>query len=263
MINLLKQLIDLIKNVTNYAMKNKVFRYLYKSFLFISSLYIVKISIIFWRYTRKIWSLLSAVLLLVIADFNFSNIITAFSLILSSLPSHINNLIQNIWSYLNNKIYDNVTSKSKVKTIPEIYNPTISSNRTKITEILTEDNKKIVEYEYNPSRRYKIYHTSHKELPKESIWDNYNPYVYGSLLIIIIVGGITYYYYGNDIRSFMAPYLAWWFKKVEDRDPDSESIPTGGSMSGNEEPSSSIVESLYISDSSDSSDTPSSQSASP
>ena len=125
MINILKQLIDFIKVTTNFLMKYKVFKLFYKAFIFISSLYIVKIYILFWRYIRKTWSFLSAILLLIFADFNLNNIITAFSLILSSLPNYIYTAIQNLWIYITNKIYDKPRPS-----IPAI--PTIPEQRTKL-----------------------------------------------------------------------------------------------------------------------------------
>jgi len=260
MINLLKQLIELIRKVSNYAMKNKLFRYLYKAFLFISSLYIVKIYIMFWRYTRKIWSLLSAILLLFIADFNFSNIITAFSLIISSLPSHFSNVLQNLWIYLINKISN--------RSVPSI--PPIPSPKNRIADIIdlnkdpnsirgNENKVKIYKPHPNYSWDKDIFYHNEITPTTESFWDKYCLYFYGSILIIVC-GGITYYYYGDDIRSFIAPYFTWWFKKIDDRDPNSDSGPTGGSISGNEQPSSFIEETT---DSSVVSSTPSSQSASP
>lgn len=239
MINFLKQLIELIKNVTNYAMKNKVFRYLYKAFLFISSLYIVKIFSIFWRYTRKIWSLLSAVLLLVIADFNFSNIITAFSLIVSSLPSYINNGIVNLWLYINNKF-----SYKNIKNVPPISPPI---NREEITDIITDDK---IEYEPFPGRHYRrIYKAENHNFGSETFffWENYGYYIFGSVVLIVIIGG-TYYYYGDDIKTYITKYFPGFFRKENsnDRDRGSGSAPKADSSSFN------TIDENILSDDSDS-----------
>ena len=225
MINFLKQLIEFIKNVTNYAMKNKVFRYLYKAFLFISSLYIVKIYLIFWRYTRKIWSLLSAILLLVIADFNISNIITAFSLILSSIPSYINNAVVNLWCYINN-----IFSNNNIINTKSIHYPI---NRNEISDIITDNNYKVEDEPFPGRSLRRIYTEENHQFESDTFLQKYGYYIFGSVVTIIIVGG-SYYFYGDDIKTYITPYIYWLFNKSSDRDRgSSDSTPQNDNSSFN------------------------------
>lgn len=133
-------------------------------FLFIASFTIIRLLVKSLTLTRQALSIFSTILILILSDFNITNIISAFAIFLSSTPDIITSYLNNITSFFSSFWGSTSTLPSKIDSTANTKQIIKEAIESKVTDHETFqslrkqwDFRGIPEYEEETSSNYKYY----------------------------------------------------------------------------------------------------------